>query len=509
LIKAKVKRQKAKEESEDDDHAVTRPRAEDELKDNSHQLEDESLVPSRLREDERGDISHPIFYLLPFAFCLFLVALGVRLLAWQDVRFEPVRAQYGVTANYKFAALALMEGGPGAFLSRTSPLAQQGTLGHPPGYPFFLALAYELLGDADETTLLIQVFADAAGAVVLLLIAAEFVPRGAAIVAGLLAAVAPQFIWNAVQMLPDALAVLPILLAVYLIVLAMRRPRVWKFVLAGALVGLSCWLRANAMLLAPFLAVAVVVLFGRGVGLRYALALVAGAVLTIAPLTIRNAWVFGHFVPVSLGAGQTLLEGIGDYDAEGRLGIPATDTGIQQMEAARYGRPEYATDLFGPDAIRRERARLALGWSVIRSHPFWFAGVMAQRAASMLRLERTPRVSTAPPASDAAGETAIAWSSVPRLVVANVQKLFITAVFLPLYVAGLVLLWREGSRRALVLLLAVPVYYLCVQSALHTEYRYVMAMHYFLFVPAAASLYSAGRIIWNGATRLAPRARRG
>jgi len=124
---------------------------------------------------------------------------------------------------------------------------------------------------------------------------------------------------------------------------------------------------------------------------------------------------------------------------------------------------------------------------------------MTRRAASMLRLERTPRVSTAPHA----------WTRVPRALVASVQRLFITAVFLPLYVAGFVLLWRAGRRRALVLLLAVPVYYLCVQSALHTEYRYVMAMHYFLFVLAAASLYGAGRILWKGASKLAPASRRG
>jgi 4-amino-4-deoxy-L-arabinose transferase-like glycosyltransferase len=459
--------------------------------------------------DDIDAATRPRARLLLFALLVFFVAFGVRLLAWQDVRFETVRAQFAVTANYKFAARALTEGGIGAFLSRTSPLAEAGTLGHPPGYPFFLALVYAFLGDADETTLLVQAFADAASAVVVLLIASELLPRGASIVAGLLVAVSPQFVWNTVQVLPDSLAVLPILLAVYLVVRALRRPRLWEFVAAGAALGLSCWLRANAMLLAPFLAVVVVALFGRGVGVRYALALIAGAVLAIAPLTLRNAWVFGHFVPVSLGAGQTLLEGIGDYDAQGEFGIPATDTGIQQMEAERYGRPEYAGDLFGPDAIKRERARLALGWTVIRSHPFWFAGVMAQRAASMLRLERTPRVLTAPPARDDAGGAAPVWSSAPRLVVAVAQKLFVTAVFLPLYVAGFVLLWREGRGRSLALLLVVPVYYLCVQSVLHTEYRYVMALHYFLFVLAAASLYRVGSILWNGALKLAPVARRG
>jgi len=69
------------------------------------------------------------------------------------------------------------------------------------------------------------------------------------------------------------------------------------------------------------------------------------------------------------------------------------------------------------------------------------------------------------------------------------QKLFITAVFLPLYMLGLLLLARARHTRALAALVAVPLYYLCVQSALHTEYRYVLAIHYVLFVAAAAALH--------------------
>src|SRR2546430_5115008 len=35
-------------------------------------------------------------------------------------------------------------------------------------------------------------------------------------------------------------------------------------------------------------------------------------------------------------------------------------------------------------------------------------------------------------------------------------------------------------------------YYLLVQSALHTEYRYILAIHYFLLVMAALTLYCFG-----------------
>ncbi len=297
--------------------------------------------------DETGDgnsssASSSAFYLLPFYFCLlvFLVALGVRVLAWQDTRFEAERTQSGVTADYKHAARAFVEGGPAAFFSRTSPLADPNTLGHPPGYPILLALVYKIFGESDDATQLLQAAADSLAAVVVSLVAGGLVGRAAALVAGLLVALSPQFTWNAVQLLPDTLAALPVLVAALCVVAALRRPRVWKLLAAGALVGLSVWLRANAMLLAPFIAAAVFLLFEREKRVRYALAVVAGAVLVVAPLTLRNAYVFGHFVPVSLGAGQTLLEGIGDFDPEGRLGIPPTDIGIQRMEAEKHNRPD-------------------------------------------------------------------------------------------------------------------------------------------------------------------------
>jgi hypothetical protein len=355
------------------------------------------------------------------------------------------------------------------------------------------------------------------------------------------------------------------------------------------------------------------------------------------PLTIRNGIVFHRFIPLSLGAGQTLLEGIADYDREGRLGIPETDMGIMKMESEELHRPDYYATLFKPDGVERERWRLTRGFGVIRTHPFWFSGVMARRAASMLRLERSRLVSIDPPVSHAleaieklqptwvqtpseslaggavtspqaktllasdgeslvitgddskygeqfssapmsvktntdyvfvvptkilqgrmkinvkesggkvyssaivetletispdaqpvnqiqlpfvaegAGQVRIAfsneasnplnpvaqvgpiklfelgpsrflWTRYPRLLVHAVQRLFLTAVILPLAIIGLVLLisWRRWS--ALIILLVVPVYFFSVQSIVHTEYRYVLAVDYFLFALAAVSV---------------------
>jgi hypothetical protein len=275
---------------------------------------------------------------------------------------------------------------------------------------------------------------------------------------------------------------LPILVAVLLITRTRHRHgRLFSLLTAGALVGISCWLRANALLLAPFLTLLFPFIYKRGERLRPALMLVCGTLLIISPLTIRNAVVFGEFIPVSLGAGQTLIEGIADYNTDGTLGLPQTDMDLIRGEAETFQRPEYANSLFTPDGPARDRARLRRGFAVIRSHPVWFFGVMVRRAASMLRLERTPLRLNA--------EGSGAWQLF-QWPLRLLQRLFITAIFLPLVLIGTGILIYQRQFQSLAVLLVVPCYYFCTQSALHTEYRYVLVIHYFLFVLAAVAIYS-------------------
>src|SRR3982751_4190684 len=98
----------------------------------------------------------------------------------------------------------------------------------------------------------------------------------------------------------------------------------------------------------------------------------------------------------------------------------------------------------------------------------------------MIRFERTPMTSTAP--------VTMGVLHYPRLALRLVQKLFITAVLLPLVIIGLIFLFQSGSWRAVGVIAVVPAYYFVIQSALHTEYRYVLALDYFLFILAAVAL---------------------
>jgi hypothetical protein len=614
----------------------------------SEQENNRESASERAGPTERASVRHARHprRLVICTLIIFLVAFGVRLLAFQDNALEALKVQSAVTEGYRHTGRLLREGGLSSFFSASSPLADPNHLGHPPGYSILMALLSNVTSDTDAAVRLLQILADALAAVFVFLIACALLSDTVALIAGLLVALAPQFTYNSTLLLPDSLAVLPLLLAVYCLVHARKKNSATALVwlaAAGACVGVSCWLRANAMMLAPFMTLLIPLVFERGSRLRRALALVGGMLLVVVPLTVRNYIVYDHFIPVSLGAGQTLLEGIADYDTDGRFGIPATDMGIMRMEAGAYGRPDYYGTLFNPDGIKRERLRLKRGLSVITAHPFWFAGVMVRRAAGMLRLERVHTINREPPvthplvvnggmtpawanspaellangkadsphaeitvtsdgqmlnikgddssydnqfssaplpvqrdtdyllqlparieqgrmiisvtgtnrsapyasvivepqdwktpaeqptiliqipfvaAADeqlrivfanggvrplmqtgraelyALGPASYTWTRYPRALLNLVQKLFITALMLPLSLCGLFLLIRGRQYKTLALLLVVPAYYLCFQSALHTEYRYVLAIHYFFFVLVAIALHTSGTFLY-------------
>jgi 4-amino-4-deoxy-L-arabinose transferase-like glycosyltransferase len=420
---------------------------------------------------------------------IFCTALGVRLLNWQAARHEAFAVQSSVALNYKHLAALIRANGVSSLYDASSSTSNPDLLGHPPGYPILLSFIYVVAPDSDTATQFLQIFLDSLSVIIIVLIAFELFPAAVGVIAGFLAALAPQFSWNSILLLPDSLAALPILLAIWLITKTLRRTNparnrssMVSIFAAGALIGVSVWLRANSLLLAPFLTLSFIFVRKRGARLRPAVMLLCGALLIIAPITIRNAIVYGKFIPVSLGAGQTLIEGIADYNSDGSLGLPQTDMELIRGEAETAHRPEYANSLFTPDGIERDRARLARGFAVIRMHPIWFAGVMIRRAASMLRLERTPL--------RLAATNSGTWPSLIQWPLRAAQKIFITAIFLPLVLIGAGILVYQRQFQRLAVLLVVPCYYFCTQSALHTEYRYVLVIHYFLFVLAAVAIYS-------------------
>jgi hypothetical protein len=106
------------------------------------------------------------------------------------------------------------------------------------------------------------------------------------------------------------------------------------------------------------------------------------------------------------------------------------------------------------------------------------------------------------------GPTPYAWTHYPRRIVRSIQRQFTTIRMLTLVAVGIALLPLARRLRTLAILLVVPAYYLVVQSPLHTEYRYILPIHYFLFTMAATTLYYAVTAISQTARRVYDLARR-
>jgi hypothetical protein len=547
--------------------------------------------------------------------------------------------------HHKENARLLLKGDVAGFVKGPAPPGDANILMYPPGYPMVMAAVFRVFGESDSSLRGFQIICDAAAAVLLFFLVSEFLPWKVAIVAGLLAALSPQLAYYSLILIPDSLVTLPLLLALYFLVRALKHDSLRAVAAAGFFIGLSCWLRSNALLLAPLLALVLLLMLNRSRRWRYAAVLVGASFIVIAPITIRNVLVFHHFIPLSLGTGQMLNVGITDYDREKRFGLPGTDLETVHREAVAYGRPDYASSLFGGNGVQREQDRTARGLAVVRSHPVWFAGVVLRRSLSMMKFERVhiveiepgvshslklademkPAWSLAPaelikqatvvsmtaredvvriesqgltgrlilsgplavePDSDyllriplkieqgnvifsvmdmdqktvyaatpvfhalevlpelgqqthvveipfishkagsvqltienegrkqsptileigsvegfRLGPASFVWTRYPRAIIHVAQKIFITAWMIPLALCGGILLYAAGAGRWLVLLLAIPFYYLSAQSFLHTEYRYVMSIQPSLFVLTAAALYVIATIVARSLSR--------
>jgi hypothetical protein len=609
---------------------------------------------------------------------LFSLAFAVRLLYLHDNSVEIRNGETIATTlvdDYQQEALRMQE--QGYLLFPPQPLDPQDArmILHPPGYSILLIWLYgkEVPNRFYTRLRLLHMVCDSFSVVVIFLIAAQLLPLTVALIGALLAALSPHLAYYSQWLTPDSVAVLPILLAIYLFIKGLQKPRLILFLAVGVSLGISCWLRANGLLLAPFLAITCLIVCRDARRWRYAAVLAASMIFVILPITIRNWVSYKHVIPLSLGSGITLIEGLGEYDTEQRFGLPADDLETGLKEAEWYGRPEYADELWRLDGLKRDRERFARGVAVMKSNPGWFAGVILRRMGFMLRYNdfkpqnrrfnhttapavlafppfshslppgealepahkvsasalyseatqvstattisllegadrlqvagdiaaegnlftyaplavnqycdyvlRVPltvtqgqliiQVKTADPRITLAGQgvlparrkkknkgqkkpanpgenspepepmefihipftsadaeqiqivftnpnpekeallmqaggielselgaTSQQWTRLPRALLRGFQKnIYQTNLLRLLILAGIILLVFAGQKRTLILLLVVPLYYLCLQSALHTEYRYILAIHYFLFVLAAASVYFAGMTV--------------
>ncbi len=458
-----------------------------------------------------------------FALLIFLISFATKSL--QAVDLAPVMYTVqqpfgGLTDTYDLRAMSIIDGegviGPYDINPRKTVWIAQA-----PGYSIFLSVVYIFTSRNFFNVQLIQNLLNSLSPVLIFFIAGRLISWRVGFATGLLSAISHHLSHISNFILPDALSALPLLAGFFLLMLAMRYARRWwviylLFALAGVMLGLAAWMRSQTMLLGLFAVVLLTLTTKpRLITLKRTLVMAAFSLLIIAPITIKNYRVYGEFVPVNIGAGIVLWEGIGEESGD-KYGAVRLDEEVAKQDAEIYGEPRYAGTWSSPDGIMRDRDRVKRSLAIITEHPVWYAGVMMKRAREMVKYSAhaplifKPREAAALTRTEPvkrgweilvmeSGDGALhigrrlAFLRMPlrsgqRIAKEAMQTFIVIGIIAVLFL----------SRRRAAFLFIVPLYYFLFQGFFHTEFRYTLPMQYFVFAFAAVTWTLAITLLGRG-----------
>ena len=367
-----------------------------------------------------------------------------------------------------------------------------------PGYPLWLALIYKLSGTRSPLVVQnVQWVLDAFSVILIVGVGLTAYGWRVGLCAGGIAGLWPLLVTYGSVPLADAPTSWIILGASWMLLIAAKRKRVGWALGAGALIGASCWLRANAMLLVFFWALAIFLLVRAGWRQRACLAasVLVAAMLVITPIVLRNAIAFHAFVPTGLGAGTNLLEGIGETERGAKeFGAPANDRDVLEQERVAAQVPLGGNfDLYYPDGIQRDRARARRALAIIEQHPFWYAGSVVRRMAAVLKYAGEPNGIYGSAGINVTSKKCLPSASQGGVFAVLVDGLgmlqsVLRYLLLPIMILGLVLAFRLDWRMT-ALIMATVLYYLVIGSLIHTHIRYGLPMQALLTIFAGLALW--------------------
>jgi 4-amino-4-deoxy-L-arabinose transferase-like glycosyltransferase len=431
---------------------------------------------------------------------LFIVALSFAVRA---LTANFIRNHLNDPSWFQSGSYAVFDGQAQAILDRREPVfwindaTRTDRVVYPPGYPLWIAFVYKLSGVRSPVALQrVQVLLDSLAVLLIVGIGVSAFDWRVGMIAGILAALSPLLALAGATPNADSPTNWFVLGGVWCLVIAFRKQKILVAIFAGVLLGVACWLRVNPLFLFVVWAIALAFLLPTQFRRRllFAGAIALATLLTISPVVIRNLLVFyPQVAPTGLGVGWNLLAGIGETNRGPEFGAPASDTQMIEQDRRTMNLPADAPlGLFYPDGIRRDRERGRLAVKVIAAHPIWYAGVIARRAASHLKLFGKPL-----PNLGSAGINVTSQKSLPDERQGGVVGLIVNIVgilqslmrwiILPFMLIGIVIAWRKDWR-VTALLLATVLYYLFTLAIGHSELRYGLPMQSLLLVFAAITL---------------------
>ena len=442
---------------------------------------------------------------LAILFTLILIAISVRVLTLQFMRAhlnDPAWFQVGSYAKFDRQARDILDGRQRLFW--IDDATRTDLVQYPPAFPALVALIYKFTGDRSAYSVqLVLWFVDLILSLLLMAgIAATVWGLRAAIASGFLVALSPLFAMYAAYPSADVPTTWFVLGGNWLLILAAQRKSVRLALAAGAALGIACWLRVNPLYLCVGWAMAMLLFVKAASSLRLkmAAAALAGTVLLIAPIMIRNYLVFPDFTPTGGTIGVNLWEGLGETELGQQHGFIFGDDKMLARERERMGwPPEMQVDIQWPDGIRRDRERTRESLAFIRQHPVWYLGVMAGRMWGMLKVAGDPVPYTGISGINVTSAKCLPpnWQGGVLAFAVNVLGMIQSVaryLFLPLVAFGLYVALRTDWRLTCLMLVTV-LYYLVPGTAAHTEIRYVLPMHGLLIVFASAGINHLIRLI--------------
>jgi len=337
-----------------------------------------------------------------------------------------------------------------------------------PGFPLFLAGIMKLFGERILLTRILLAAVGTAACWLVYWLGRELADEPTGRIAALLATLSPTMTVFSVLLLSETLFALTLLVSLvgFARLIWAKTPRQALF--AALLVGLSCGLatlvRPTWFLVAPaFALIAILRPAQRRKKLVDAALILVAFSIVMAPWTIRNARVTGHFVPTTLWVGPSLYDGLSPQ-ATG-----ASDMRFIEKDGI-YRNPKISE--YDADQHYRRAA-----WEFVRAHP--------GRAAE-LTLIKLGRFWNPFPNADQFAHWAI--------------RLGVGLYELPVLLLAAIGAWVARKDPAKLLLAAGPVLYFALVHALFVgSMRYRLPAEYALLVLSALALRACASRMETGA----------
>jgi len=236
----------------------------------------------------------------------------------------------------------------------------------PPGYPFFLAGIYSILGDRPRAALLAQALLDTLTVLLVFMLARFYLPENASLLVALLYALSPFYV---------PMIMTEVLFIFLLMLNLLHWARAGEFrlpaqALFGLAFGAAVLTRPGTIIFAPLVAFLLLFTGDKSAWQKRALALAVWAVCAaavVAPWLVREYRVHGRFVFITSNGGRTFFDG--NY-------LP--DTATQIITKGRLNHE---------DEVQIDRDFLDLTVQYLQEHPGHAVRMMFKRLRNLWRFD--------------------------------------------------------------------------------------------------------------------------